>query len=259
MRRPVGLASVLGGIALACLLVGMGRESDCATDMGSATCISGWLGGVQSWFPFGGVAFAIAAGVVAVSIIVQARRHRRLEAALRVMARPAWLADQPVGLVSGLEAPYVAGLRGPRIYCPPDLQERLSESELRAVLLHERHHQAFHAPARLVVVASIATLVGWLPAGLRWLEARRAAIEIEADEYALTAGAGRSDLARALLKLGSSSFDYGLPSYASASELRLRHLVGESAAPGSTHLAALAPIAPSIAAFALCLVVGLVR
>jgi beta-lactamase regulating signal transducer with metallopeptidase domain len=257
MRRLVGLGFVLGGIGLACLLVGMGSGSDCATGMGSAACLGGSLPGARSWIGFAGLALAITVGVVAVAIVVEARRHRRLAAVLHSLARSEWLADQPVGLVPGLEAPYVAGLGSPRIYCPANLEALLSESELRAVLLHERYHQVSHAPARLVVLASIANIVGWVPAGVRWLEARRAAIEIQADDYALTAGARRSDLARALLKLGASSFNSRLPSYASASELRLRHLTGDEAALDDGRLRALAPIAAPIAAFAACLVLGL--
>src|SRR5437879_5839441 len=257
MRRVIGLGFALGGVALACLLVGMGNGSDCATGMSSAACLGGSLGGVRTWLGFGGAAAATAIGLLGVSVLVQARRHRRLEAGLRELARPERLADHSVGIVTGLDAPYVAGLRGARIYCPPDLDWRLSESELRAVLLHERHHQASHAPARLVVLASIETLVGWLPAAMRWLEVRRAAIEIGADEHALTSGARRSDLARALLKLGSPGAESSLPSYASASELRLRHLTGKEAPPHSWPYGAIRPLVPPIAAFAACLVLGL--
>lgn len=258
MRRLSGLTLVLGGIAFACLLVGMGSGSECAPGMGSDTCVGASPGGAGVWPAIAGAA-AIGLGLLGASIVVQAHRHRRLAAALRGFAWPDRLAGHLVGLVPGIDAPFVAGLRRPLIYCPPDLDERLSEFEVRAVLLHERHHQASHAPARLVVLASISPVLRHLPAGRRWLEMRRAVIEIEADEYALMAGARRADLARALLKLGPFAFDPALPSYASASELRLRHLAGEQAGQVDARFGSLAPVVVAVAAFAMCLVQGVIH
>ena len=62
MRRVIGLGFALGGVALACLLVGMGNGSDCATGMSSAACLGGSLGGVRTWLGFGGAAAATAIG-----------------------------------------------------------------------------------------------------------------------------------------------------------------------------------------------------
>ena len=161
-----------------------------------------------------------------------------------------------VGLVPGLGAPCVAGLVRPRIYCPADLAERLDAGELRAVLIHERHHQRTHAPARLILLAAIAP-VGRVGMCGSWLEGRRAAIEIAADVHALDAGAGRPELARALFKLGSASLAPGLPSYTSASELRLRHLVGETS-PSRRGLGSLVPFVLPVVAFGACVAWGLV-
>jgi BlaR1 peptidase M56 len=253
MRPAVGLAIlVLGGIAGACLLVGAGSSSICAAGMGSAACLGGSLGSIRDWFAAAAATGALLVGLLGVSILLHARSHQRLAKLLDGMALPDRLADQPVGLVSGLAAPCVAGLVDPRIYCPSDLAARLSESELRAVLLHERHHQLAHAPARLVVLAAVAPALGRLEAGSRWVERRRAAIEIEADAHALRAGASRPELAGALLTLGSPSLDAGLPSYQSASELRIRHLTGE-ASKDRSRLGGLAPMLLPITTFLACL------
>ena len=252
MRSLVGLASLAtAGLLLACLAVGVGSGPDCAGGMAPAACLGGSVGSIRSLF---GVVAAIGAtigGFVAISIFWQVHRHRRLSRFLDRTARPARLADHDVGLVVGLAAPCVAGLTRSRIYCPADLAERLSEPELRAVVLHERHHQLIHAPARLVILAALAPALGRLEVGRRWAEGRRAAIEIAADDHALDAGARRPELARALLKLGAASLDGGLPSYASASELRLRHLMGE-ASPAGPRLGSLRPLILPAGAFIAC-------
>ncbi len=255
MRPVVGLVLVIGGIAAACLLVGMGSGSDCAAGIGATTCLARSLGSFRDWAGFAAAAGTVVGGLVGMSVLAQAYHHHRLAALLDGYARPDRLAGHPVRVVSGLAAPHVAGLLSPRIYCPSDLAERLSESELRAVILHERHHQRAHAPARLVLLASTAAVLGRAEAGRGWLERRRATVEIAADDYALRAGARRSDLARALVKLGSAGLVVGVPSYASASELRLRHLTGDARLDGA-RLGSMAPMLVPIAAFVVCLLVG---
>lgn len=257
--RPFVGAAILGAaaVASACLLVGVAGGATCTPGIAATACLGGSISSVRDLLGMVVAVGVIAGGLLVASILWQVGRHRRLSTLLDRAASPGWLADHAVGLVRGLDAPYVAGLSRPRIYCPTDLAERLSEPELRAVLLHERHHQLVHASARLVVLAALVPAIGQLEVGRRWLERRRAAIEIAADEHALKAGAGRPELARALLKLGSASLDASLPSYASASELRLRHLTGETrtASPG---LGSVAPFVLPIVAFAACLVWSLI-
>ena len=257
--RPIAGTAIVGaaGIAIACLLLGIVGGATCAPGMAAAACLGGSVSSIRDALGAAAAMGVMAGALLLASILWQARLHGRLSAALDRAARPALLADQEVRLVAGLDAPYVAGWARPRIYCPADLAERLSEHELRAVLLHEHHHQLAHASARLVVLAAILPAVGRLEVGRRWVERRRAAIEIAADEHALSAGAGRADLARALLKLGSASLDVSLPSYASASELRLRHLTGETI-PASRGLGSVAPVVFPIVAFAACLIWGLI-
>ena len=257
MRPILGLALLAsGGVALACLMVGVSSAATCPPGMAPVVCLGGSVSSVRDLFGIASAAFATVAGLFVASVLWQVRRHRRLAGLLEGTASRGMLAGFEVGLVPGLGAPCVAGLVRPRIYCPADLAERLDAGELRAVLIHERHHQRTHAPARLILLAAIAP-VGRVGMCGSWLEGRRAAIEIAADVHALDAGAGRPELARALFKLGSASLAPGLPSYTSASELRLRHLVGETS-PSRRGLGSLVPFVLPVVAFGACVAWGLV-
>lgn len=174
------------------------------------------------------VAGGLPAIVLLVAIVREARRHQRLAANLARLARPATLEGRPVGLVPGLGAAVVAGLRRPRIYCADDLPDRLDAEELRAVILHEHHHQLDDAPARLVLIGAIAPVLGRLEAGRAWMERERARLEIAADAFALEAGASRPALASALVKLASSPGLSVAPGFASAADLRVRALLGDA-------------------------------
>ena len=258
MRALVGVASLAtAGVFLACLAIGIGSGPDCAAGMAPAACLGGSVGSIRNVFGLAAAIGATVGGFFAVSLIWQARHHRRLSMLLDRTASPARIADQEVGLVPGLAAPCVAGLTRSRIYCPTDIAERLSEPELRAVVLHERHHQLAHAPARLVLLAALSPALERMEVGRRWAERRRAALEIAADDHALAAGARRPELVRALFKLGAASLDAGLPSYTSASELRLRHLAGEQS-PKGPGLGSLRPLILPVGAFVACLAWGLI-
>ena len=133
-----------------------------------------------------------------------------------------------VALVPGLGAALVAGLRRPQIYCADDLSERLDSEELRAVILHEHHHQLSRGPAQLVLISALAPILGRIEPGQAWIERERAKVEIAADAYALSAGASRQALASALLKLASSPGLSAAPGFSSAVDLRVRALLGEA-------------------------------
>lgn len=179
-----------------------------------------------------GQALLVVGGLLAVALLVaigrEVWRHERLAASIARLAVPAMLGERPVGLVPGLGAAVVAGLRRPRIFCADDLADRLDAEELRAVILHEHHHQLEGAPARLVLIGALAPVLGRLEAGRAWMERERARLEIAADAYALASGASRSALASALIKLSSSSGLVGAPGFASAADLRVRALLGDA-------------------------------
>lgn len=161
------------------------------------------------------------------AMVYQAGRHERLARGLARLAYHGTLAGEPVKVVPGLAAPLVAGLWRPRIFSGDDMDARLDEEELRAVILHERHHQRDRATLRLVVLSALAPLLGRTVLSRAWLERERARIEIAADAYALAEGASRPAMASALLKLSIGPALTWAPGFATAADLRVRALLGE--------------------------------
>jgi hypothetical protein len=208
MRRSAVL--VAGGVLAiaACMLVPQGSAP-----------------GVVHAFVVIGLLFILA---LVAAICREGFRHQRLASSLARIAYPASLCGRSVNLVPGLGAAIVAGLHRPQIFCAEDLPRRLEEDELRAVILHEHHHQLVHAPARMVLIGALAPVLGLVESGRAWMERAQARLEIAADAHALASGAPRQALASALVKLASSPGLSVAPGFATASELRLRALLGES-------------------------------
>ena len=252
--RPIVL--VAGAVVLVCLFYCSDGGPGCWSGMASLVGLGGSIGG---WAPSLPLTASIVTGVVVAllaSTVVQMRRHHRLARSFEDAAQTTWLSGHEVRLVPGLTSPCVAGLARSRIYCPPDLAVRLRADELRAVILHERHHQLAHAPARLVLLAALQPVLVRVPGGWAWLERRRASLEIAADDHAIRNGAHRPSLARALIKLSPERPGLRLAGYASASELRLRHLTGEASA-GHRSLGSAAVLAVPVIALIACQVRGL--
>ena len=67
-----------------------------------------------------------------------------------------------------------------------------------------------------------------MAAGRAWIERERARIEIAADAFALAAGVPQPVLASALVKLSSGTRWPSLPGFATAADLQVRVLAGES-------------------------------
>jgi beta-lactamase regulating signal transducer with metallopeptidase domain len=227
--RAAGLAALAGVVALCVALPT--TQTGCLSIPGggifAASCMNPSAGLRSDMLTAALVAALALTFTIIASILRHAFVHHRLSSALAGLAEATMLADQPVGLVPGIAAPAVAGLRRPTIYCSEDLAVRLDADEVHAVLLHERHHQLAFAPARLVVLSGLAPIVGRVGVGRSWLERQRAGIEIAADEYAVRSGAGRSAIARALLKLEAAGPLGSLAGFATAHELRLRALLHE--------------------------------
>ena len=199
---------------------------------GALTAIAGCMLVPANGMRGTGHALLVVGGLLAVALLVaigrEAWRHERLAASIGRLAIPATLGERSVELVPGLGAAVVAGLRRPRIFCADDLPDRLDAEELRAVILHEHHHQIEGAPARLVLIGALAPVLGRLEAGRAWMERERARIEIAADAYAIASGASRPALASALVKLSSSPGLSVAPGFASAADLRVRALLGDA-------------------------------
>ena len=132
---------------------------------------------------------ALGAAVLVVTVRArgaQLRAHRRL-AAHAARHRPA--ARPPDGGAIDVAAPlaFCAGWLRPRVYVSTEGLARLSESELRAVLAHEQHHEALRDPLRLAVSRVLCQALFFLPV-LRLLHDRYADVaELTADAAALDA------------------------------------------------------------------------
>lgn len=224
---------VLGGVvaAFAICLVLPARDPTCSARSSVLATVVGCGSGSMSMSPVvvavGGVLVAGGVVLLVASIAWQALGHYRLARALDRSALPMTLGGQPVGLVPGTGAAFVAGLSRPRIYCSEDLATLLPEVELRGVLLHERCHQVGHAPARLVLLAGVAPFIAWSRWGRAWLQGQRAWIEISADDHAVRHGVSRAALASAILKLQLASSAASMAGFSGAAELRVRALLGE--------------------------------
>lgn len=165
---------------------------------------------------------AATAGLILAFALREIRRHQELARNLDRRASAGIIADHAVWLVPGLNPALVAGLRRARIYCSPDIGDCFDPGEVRAIVLHERHHEIDRAPARLLLLSALAPFVGRMPHGRHWLAAQRAAIEIAADRYAMACGVSRSTLARALLKAEAQPL--AAPGFASEVDLRIKAL-----------------------------------
>ncbi|MDQ2941217.1 MAG: M48 family metalloprotease, partial [Chloroflexota bacterium] len=135
--------------------------------------------------------------------------------------------DHQVRLLGTTTAPeaFVAGPFRPAIFVSRALLDVLDLEELEAVLLHEEHHRRTRAPLRGLALACWSRLVGRLPAIRRWIDRRVAQLEIEADRYALAAGASSAAMASALIKCDRSMSPTGI-GFASVADIRLRQLLG---------------------------------
>jgi hypothetical protein len=134
----------------------------------------------------------------------QVRATRRMTRNLPVVGK---LAEHPSVLLVGVDAPvaFCAGWMRPRVYVSTGVLDRLSESELRAVLAHERQHGALRDPLRLAIGRVLCQALFFLPV-LNALQSDYAdAAELTADAAALVAldGAGAA-LASAMLTLGAT-------------------------------------------------------
>ncbi len=95
---------------------------------------------------------------------------------------------------------FCAGYLRPSIYVSQGTLDRLSESELRAVLAHEGHHLRRHEPLRRLTAQAVADSLFFMPLLRRISDRYRALGEVAADEAAVLTVGERRSLASALLK-----------------------------------------------------------
>lgn len=162
---------------------------------------------------------------------------------VRSVARALALEERLTYLPTPAPAALCYGLLSPHIAITDGLLQRLGDEELRAVLLHERHHLTRRDPLRYLALQALAAGLFMVPLTAilqRWAETR---IELAADRAAL-AVVPRGALAGALLAAlnAPSALPAGLASL-SATEARIAHLSGRSARPPVPYLATLVTMA----------------
>lgn len=116
----------------------------------------------------------------------------------------------PLFLATETPLAFCFGLFRPRIYLSTGLVNALSDTELKAVLLHEDHHRCRFDPLRTLLADLLATLFFFLPTVTEWRDQFVVAIELAADHHAMQL-AGRFSLAGALHKLLTHPLAVGLP------------------------------------------------
>lgn len=119
--------------------------------------------------------------------ISELARRYELEGKVRVMS------------VSTLVPACTAGLLRPRIYLSQQLETALSQCELEAVFLHERHHLRNYDPMRSLATRMVADALFWIPLVGSVLDDLVAQLEFAADDAARVVG--DTVLASAIIKV----------------------------------------------------------
>lgn len=157
------------------------------------------------------VTVVAAMGGLSLAVLARAVRSlaRHLHARAQLMRRLRPVDELPVDGVSVLlvEDPrpqaFCAGFLRPRVYLSTGALEQLDDAELRAVVAHERHHQARRDPLRIGAVEVLADALFFAPVLSRLRERYGALAELAADEAAVRRSGGDSaPLASALLSFG---------------------------------------------------------
>lgn len=137
----------------------------------------------------------IAATRFALTFVKLVVAHRRVTTNLR----PIGQRDDVVIVEGSRPRAFCAGLVRPRTYVSAGALLALGPDELASVIAHERHHAARHDPLRLVLAASAASGLFFLPVLRRLLDRYADLAEFAADDAACETPARRRALAAALL------------------------------------------------------------
>lgn len=157
----------------------------------------------------------------------RAARLRRLPPPVPEAARAAGLAGHLDLIDTPRPIAFVYGWRRPRVCVSTGLVERLTASELEAVLHHERWHLHRRDPIRLAAARSIAAPFRWGPEIARLVQQYQLAIEVDADRYAAEIMGSRRALAGALSRLTSGIATAGRVGFSTLVEARVAALMGD--------------------------------
>lgn len=228
----VGVVPLLIVAACAVTARAIGGDPMLGAELGAIGLTAGWL------------------ALLSRSMSVSAQGQRELQR----RTRPIRLRGRLLRVIDTSRASeaFVLGPLRPEIFVSRSLLETLDSEELEAVLLHEEHHQRTLAPLRTLALVAWMRMVGLVPVLRGWIDRRLAQLEIDADRHALAGGATPAALASALVKCDTSGVSVG-SGYASATDVRLRQLLGEESRVtiASTPIEWLAPAVLSLG-LALC-------
>jgi TonB family protein len=132
-------------------------------------------------------------------------------AALRAEVAPGALA-----VSDAVAVPAVIGLVSPRIVIPPWVIERLDETELRSILLHEEHHRRRRDPLRDAITTLVASLYSFHPLVAQVRRRMQESVELLCDGNVVRAGLEPGVYARALAKVVSATLGPSRPALASS-------------------------------------------
>jgi Zn-dependent protease with chaperone function len=121
---------------------------------------------------------------------------------------------------------FTGGLFRPRVFVSTRLIQALDEGELRAVLLHERHHQESKDPLKGLLVSFVSDLLFFLPVSRFLKKTYDLTSEMAADARSVARQADPLDLASSLLKvqrLGGAATSW----FFDPATERANHLLGE--------------------------------
>lgn len=96
---------------------------------------------------------------------------------------------------------FTAGFLQPRVFLSTKLVDILDEKELRAVILHEAHHQRSKDPLKGLVVSFISDFLFFLPISRFLKKTYHLTSELTADAYSVSSQADPLDLVGSLLKV----------------------------------------------------------
>lgn len=150
------------------------------------------------------MAAGVAVGVRAAAALLHERRAARaLWRGLRVLGRERRHGISFVLVEDSAPQAFCTGFMRPRICVSTGALDTLSAAELRAVLIHERHHRRWRDPLRLMLLRVLEHALPFLPGLPRIAERYAALAEVAADEAALARTGDQRGLARALLVFGA--------------------------------------------------------
>lgn len=200
---PAILLVLIGVFASAPAMLSVGFQPFTAA---SETCMHLIRLCLAAFVPFDSVLHAAPISLLAAGVLLAAfRRMRAVWRSASLIGRIPWRfleCDEPFELIArhGVEKTirlmlgsppvpaFTAGLLKPRIYIAEVLPQRLTPSEIEAVLLHEVCHLRRHDPLRTLAAAVVADIFFWVPMVRNTMTAIVARLEFAADDAARASG-----------------------------------------------------------------------